>query len=61
MDSKLKLLTTLFEIYISRYCQWDERCETIKNQGKGSKEFASANTQRQRYETSAMGLLQQYA
>lgn len=61
MDSKLHLMTTLFEIYMKRFIEWDLRCETIKNQSIGSKEFASANEQRQRYENSAMNILKQHA
>jgi hypothetical protein len=61
MDGKLHLMTTLFEIYMKRYIEWDSRCETIKNQSIGSKEFAAANEQRQRYENSAMNILKQHA
>ena len=61
MDPKLNLITTLFEIYITRFKKWDEKCDTIKNQSLGPSEFAAANEKRQTYEASAMNLLKQYA
>lgn len=61
MDEDLNLITTLFEIYIKRYIYWDEKCDIIKNQELGSKEFAPANQNRQRYESSVMNILQKYA
>lgn len=61
MPADLNLITTLFEIYMKRYNEWNEKCETIKIQNKGSKEFGTANSQKQRYEQSAMSILKKYA
>lgn len=61
MSSKLNLITTLFEIYMKRYSEWNEKCTIITQQNKGSQEFGKANEERQRYKMSAMHLLKRYA
>ena len=61
MPADLNLITTLFEIYMKRYSKWNEECNIITTQNKGSKEYGNANKHRQKYEQSAMNLLKKYA
>lgn len=61
MPADLNLITTLFEIYMKRYSEWNEKCETIKIQNKSSKDFGTANSHKQRYEQSSMSILKKYA
>lgn len=60
-DEDLRLITTLFEIYMKRYIFWNEKCIEINNQKRSSKEFGEANKEKMKYEHSSMGILKKYA
>jgi len=61
MEPERQLITTLFEIYITRFKKYDENMDELISQSSLSKVYADTRIQRDKNEKLAMSLLKKYA